>query len=154
MIARKAAAPLLHVHAGIRPASAFERLPAPTDNYERLRIGEIFLTIGVIGLRLSERARTLQGTPVVIRGFMAPPLTEQGRHFVLTKSPLQSCPFCDDGAFWPDDAVPVYLDRDSHFVEPSHPIEVVGELEVLNRMRTEPADLRLVRLVNARWQPL
>jgi hypothetical protein len=154
MIPRKAAAPHLHIHAGIRPASAFRRLPAPTDNYERLRIGEIFSTIGIIGLRLTERARALQGTPVVIRGYMAPPLVEQGRNFVLTRAPLQTCPFCDDGARWPDDALPIHLDRDTHFVEPSHQIEVTGELEILDRMEAEALGLRFVRLVNARWQPL
>src|SRR4051794_29213978 len=135
----------LHNPKGAVPA--FDRLPAATDNYPRLRFRDIYATIGVIGMRLTEQARSLHGSPVVIRGYMAPPLADRGKHFMLTKGPLHSCPFCDDGARWPDDALPTLLDAESGFVEPSQAIEVAGELEVLSRAEAEANGMRLVRVV-------
>jgi hypothetical protein len=141
-------------HSRFESARAAGCLPPLADNYPLLGFSNIFAGIGVFGLRLTEQAKRLQGSPVVIRGYMAPPLSEHGKHFVLTRAPLHSCPFCDDGARWPDDAIPAYLDNDSHFVEPSRRIQVAGELKILSATESEQHALRIVRLVNARWQSL
>ncbi len=155
MISKKAATAHACVHKDFTsPAKSALRVATPTDNYPRLQFRDLYATLGIIGLRLTEQAKALHGRPVVIRGYMAPPLTDQGKHFVLTKAPLHTCPFCDDGARWPDDALPTFLSDESHFVEPDRQIEVAGELQVLSRAEAEAEGLRLLRLNNAAWKPL
>jgi hypothetical protein len=141
-------------HPGILPASSFEALPSSTHNYPLLRFNDIYATVGVIGLRLGERAKELAGAPVRVRGYMAPPDLEQGDFFVLTRAPVITCPFCDPGTNWPDDMVLALLEREGRFVDPGQPIEVVGELELGAKLDLRTGAMRLVRLRDARWQPI
>ena len=64
----------------------FARAIGAADNYPRLSFGEIYATTGIIGLRLGEKAKDLAGQPVVIKGYMAPPLVEEGDFFVMTRA--------------------------------------------------------------------
>ena len=98
-------------HGALLPAASFERLPPVTDNYPVLRFKDIYATVGIIGLRLADRAKELAGQPVWVRGYMAPPAVAEGDFFVLTRSPVFTCPFCDPGAGWPDDVVLALLER-------------------------------------------
>ena len=141
-------------HPGLLPADAFAPLPPATHNYPLLGFKEIYATVGVIGLRLGPRAKDLAGAPVRIRGYMAPPDLEQSDFFVLTRAPAITCPFCDPGTSWPDDVVVALLVRDSRFVDPAQPIEVVGELELGAKLDLRTGATRLVRLRDARWQPI
>ena len=141
-------------HPGILSPDAFAPLPPATHNYPLLGFKEIYATVGVIGLRLGARAKDLAGAPVRIRGYMAPPDLEQGDFFVLTRAPVITCPFCDPGTNWPDDMVLALLERDSRFVDPAQPIEVVGELELGAKLDLRTGGTRLVRLRDARWQPI
>ena len=136
------------------PAHAFGSLPLSTHNYPLLGFKDIYATIGAIGLRLAERARELAGEPVRIRGYMAPPDLERSDFFVVTRAPVVTCPFCDPGTNWPDDVVLALLERDSAFVDPAQAIEVVGELELGAKLDTRTGGTRLVRLRDARWQPV
>ncbi|HKT20745.1 MAG TPA: hypothetical protein VJR47_22020 [Stellaceae bacterium] len=142
------------MHPGLKPADAFVPLPAATHNYPLLGFKDVYATVGAIGLRLGERARTLAGEPVRIRGYMAPPDLEQGNFFVLTRAPIITCPFCDPGTSWPDDVVLALLERDTAFVDPAQAIEVVGELELGAKLDLNTGAMRLVRLRDARWQPV
>jgi hypothetical protein len=141
-------------HPGLLPAEAFAPLPPATHNYPLIGFRDIYATVGAIGLRLGERARELAGEPVRLRGYMAPPDLEQGDFFVLTRAPVITCPFCDPGTGWPDDVVLALLERDSAFVDPAQPIEVVGELELGAKLDLRTGATRLVRLRDARWQPI
>jgi len=85
---------------------------------------------------------------------MAPPDLEESDFFVLTRAPIVTCPFCDPGTSWPDDVVLALLKRDSRFVDPAQPIEVVGELELGAKLDLRSGGTRLVRLRDARWQPI
>jgi hypothetical protein len=85
---------------------------------------------------------------------MAPPDLDQGDFFVVTRAPVFTCPFCDPGTNWPDDMVLALLERDGCFVDPSQPIEVVGELELGAKLDLRTGAMRLVRLRDARWQPM
>ncbi len=123
-------------------------------NYPLLKFNDIYATVGAIGLRLGERAKDLAGVPVRIRGYMAPPDLEESDFFVLTRAPIITCPFCDPGTSWPDDVVLALLARDSRFVDPAQPIEVVGELELGAKLDLRSGGTRLVRLRDARWQPI
>lgn len=141
-------------HPGLLPAEAFPPLSGGIDNLELLSFKEIYTTTGVIGLRLGERAKHLAGTPVRIRGYMAPPDLERSDFFVLTRAPVIACPFCEPGAVWPDDVVLALLERDSAFVDPGQAIEVVGELELGAQLDLRTGATRYVRLRDARWQPV
>jgi hypothetical protein len=141
-------------HPGLLPADAFQPLPPATHNYPLLGFKEIYATVGAIGLRLAERAKALAGGPVRIQGYMAPPDLERSDFFVLTRAPIVTCPFCDPGTNWPDDMVLALLERESRFVDPAQPIEVVGELELGAKLDLRTGAMRLVRLKDARWQPL
>ncbi|MGH7088808.1 MAG: hypothetical protein ACREFQ_07895, partial [Stellaceae bacterium] len=46
------------------------------------------------------------------------------------------------------------LERDSRFVDPAQPIEVVGGLELGAKLDLRTGAMRLVRLADARWQPI
>ena len=141
-------------HPGLLPAEAFPPLPGGLGNLELLSFKEVYATVGAIGLRLGERAKSLAGTPVRIRGYMAPPDLERSDFFVLTRAPVVACPFCEPGAVWPDDVVLALLERDSAFIDPAQPIEVVGELELGAKLDLRTGATRYVRLKEARWQPL
>ena len=141
-------------HPGLRPAEAFPPLPSAAHNYPLLDFKDIYATVGAIGLRVGARAKELAGNPVRIRGYMAPPDLEQGDFFVLTRAPAFTCPFCDPGTNWPDDVVLALLERDTHFIDPAQPIEVVGSLELGAKLDIATGAMRLVRLQDARWQPL
>lgn len=141
-------------HPGLLPADSFTPLAPATHNYPLLVFKDIYATVGVIGLRLGARAKDLAGMPVRIRGYMAPPDLTQSDFFVLTRAPVITCPFCDPGTSWPDDVVLALLERESRFVDPGQPIEVVGELELGAQLDFRTGATRLVRLRDARWQPI
>ena len=123
-----------------------------SDNFPRLSFNEIYATTGIIGLRLGEKAKDLVGQPVVIKGYMAPPLVDEGDFFVMTRAPVVTCPFCDFGSSWPDDIVLTQLEKSSGFVEPFQAIEVAGVLDLGAKPDTRTGATRLVRLVDASWR--
>ena len=98
---------------------------------------------------LSEKALGLQGVPVEIVGFMAPPLKAESPFFVLTDIPMETCPFCDEIAFWPDNIIYVT----SHDVLPSVPfdrqIRVAGILDLGEATDPDTGFVSLVRLKDA-----
>ena len=130
----------------------FSNIIRPTDNFPRLTFKDIYATTGIIGLRLGEMAKDLAGQPVVIKGYMAPPLVDEGDFFVMTRSPVYTCPFCDFGANWPDDIVLSLLERPSGFVDPFQAIEVAGVLDLGAKHDPHTGATRLVRLIDATWR--
>lgn len=138
-------------HGALIGPGGVPRLPLTTDNYPALTFRDIYATTGVIGMRIADAAKELAGRPVRIRGFMAPPLLGQGNFFILTRSPVTTCPFCDPSAGWPDDVVLVHLEHESRFVDPAQVIEVAGSLEIGPKLDAQTAIVRLVRLRDAQW---
>ena len=63
---------------------------------------------------------------VTIEGFMAPVLKAGAKFFVLTKKPLEVCPFCEPDAEWPPDILPVFTKRVVTEVPNWRRIEVTG----------------------------
>jgi hypothetical protein len=141
-------------HGALLRAADIPRLPTAADNYPLLGFKDIYATVGAIGLNLTERAKDLAGTPVRVRGYMAAPIAERDTFFVLTRAPIFSCPFCDPGVGWPDDVVTALLETETGFLDPAVQIEVVGELDIGRRLDPRTGVTRLVRLRDARWQPV
>jgi hypothetical protein len=97
------------------------------------------------GLILSDKLVSLDGQPVVIEGYMAPPLKAELDWFVLTRIQLAYCPFCSTAADWPDDIALVYLD-DSTIRPTERPMRLYGTLEVGPSIDPETGMLSLVRI--------
>ncbi len=98
---------------------------------------------------LSERALGLNGTTVEIVGFMAPPLKAEAPFFVLTDVPMQSCPFCDEIALWPDNIIYVTSDAELPMLPYDRQIRVAGTLELGEAKDEATGFVSLVRLRQA-----
>lgn len=97
------------------------------------------------GLILSDKLLSLDGQPVVIEGYMAPPLKAELDWFVLTRIQLAYCPFCSTAADWPDDIALIYL-ADSTIRPTERPMRLYGTLEVGPSIDPETGMLSLVRI--------
>lgn len=114
-----------------------------------LAFGELYGSVGVLGLSFSDKLKGLAGRQVRMTGFMAPPLKAEAKFFVLTERPMALCPFCSSDADWPADIVVVYLDRAQTFEQANAEIEVTGRLEVGSWTDPETGFVSLVRIVGA-----
>ena len=91
-------------------------------------------------------AMSLQGKKVEIVGFMAPPLKTQVPFFVLTDVPMETCPFCDEIAFWPDNIIYATSDAVLETVSVDRQIRVSGVLDLGPQTDPETGFVSLVRL--------
>ncbi|MCW5718800.1 MAG: hypothetical protein KIS68_13315 [Bauldia sp.] len=120
--------------------SAFAATPlAFTDLYER-------------EAQLSPLALGLTGDVVEMTGYMAPPLKAQASFFVLTASPMATCPFCETEAQWPDDIVLVLTSTIITAVPFNRPIIVRGRLDTGFEIDAETGFVSLIRLENASFE--
>ena len=115
---------------------------------ERLRIRDLYAERA----EFSAKANGLNGQPVEIQGFMAPPLKAEADFFVLTKLPMAVCPFCDSELDWPNDIVLVRLARRQDWAEFNQPIVVRGRLELGTEIDEGTGFVSRVRLVDARYE--
>jgi hypothetical protein len=133
-------------------ALACTSLPSATYAAEPLTFDELYAAQGVLGLKFTERVKSLAGQDVVMRGFMAPPLKAEAKFFVLTEIPMALCPFCSSDADWPDNIVVIYLDEKQTFVQPNAPIDVDGMLEFGSWTDPETGFVSLLRLRHATFR--
>ena len=92
----------------LAPPPAVEPPAAETpDDGQPVAIGfeDLYSSASISGPILSEKAKALNGRMVVMVGYMAPPLKPDLDFFVLTKTPMTYCPFCNTAADWPFDIV-------------------------------------------------
>ncbi len=101
------------------------------------------------GTTFSPLALKLNGKPVRMRGFVAPPLKPDISFFVLTRFPMYKCPFCDVESEWPTNIV-VVQPRKSIPTDVSL-IDLQGRLEL--GTQTDPATgfVSRVRIADARF---
>ncbi|MFA8386996.1 MAG: hypothetical protein ACEPO2_15340 [Pelagibaca sp.] len=101
---------------------------------------------------LSELALELEGKPVRVEGFMAPPLKADSTFFVLTKQPMSVCPFCETEADWPDNIMAVYTQRKFRVVAFNRKIETSGILSLGAFRDPDTGFLSMVRIEDARFE--
>lgn len=101
-------------------------------------------------LSFSDLALSLAGGPVVVDGFMAPPLQANSTFFVLTKMPMSQCPFCETTTQWPDDILAVYTQRIYDVVPFNVPIRVFGMLQLSDYTDPDTGFVSRVQLTGAR----
>ncbi|MEE9249943.1 MAG: hypothetical protein V3U93_02305 [Alphaproteobacteria bacterium] len=116
----------------------------------RLKFSEVWIA----GMKFSEKTRSLNGKPVVMRGFMAPPVKPDIDFFVLTKMPMAVCPFCEAEADWPDDIVLVKLKRAVPPINYNTPIKVTGILEIGMDVDQETGFVSRLRVVKAKFKEM
>ena len=139
------AATALPVAAGLIAAPR-RALAAP----EQLKFRDLYLR----GRDLSERAIALNGTPVEMIGYMAPPLKPEISFFVLTKLPMSTCPFCETEAQWPDDIVLALTDTPVDPVRYTDLIRATGTFETGFETDAETGFVSFLRLRGTRYEKL
>lgn len=121
---------------------------------ERLKFDDLYVGDGILGMEFSPKTKALAGQTVSMRGYMAPPLKAEASFFVLTRNPVDLCPFCNSDSDWPTDIVVVLPGSEAEFVKNSVPIEVVGVLEVGGWRDPKSGFYSRLRLVDARFRSL
>ena len=104
------------------------------------------------GYEFSDALLALEGKPVTMRGYMAPPLKPESKFFVLTGEPLALCPFCQSDADWPADIVVIYLERTAPMLGGGDPVTVTGRLEVGSWTDPESGFVSQIRIVDAAFR--
>jgi hypothetical protein len=98
------------------------------------------------GADFSARAKELAGKTVEMRGYMAPPLKPEVDFYVLTSTPMATCPFCDNEAIWPQDIVLVMLARPLRPQSYSRVLTVSGLLDIGTQTDEKTGFVSRVRL--------
>ncbi|MCD2173406.1 hypothetical protein [Rhizobium sp. C4] len=132
--------------------SAFCVLARPAFAVDTIAFGELYSKFGVLGLEYSDKVKGLNGKPVSMEGFMAPPLKAEANFFVLTEIPMALCPFCSSDADWPDNIVVIYLSGKQTFLPGGTRISVDGTLEIGSWTDPETGFLSRLRIRNARFR--
>ena len=88
---------------------------------------------------------------IAVRGYMAPPLKPSGTFIVLTREPVNLCPYCATDADWPRDTLAVYL-RTEQF-DQTNKIKIIGRLEIGSKTDPTTGFVSLVRLIDAAIAP-
>lgn len=125
----------------------FSAIPAAAaETAERLGFDDMYAGATALGIKMSDKLKSLDGHEVEMQGFMAPPLKPTMNFFVLTRVPMSICPFCSSDADWPYDIVVVYLDRKVVALPYDRPIRVRGRLEIGTKVDDETQFVSLVRI--------
>jgi hypothetical protein len=120
----------------------------------QLSFVDLYKSVGVLGLKFSDKVQELAGRPVTMRGYVAPPLKPEADFFVMTREPVSLCPFCQSDADWPMDIVVVHLRSGSNLTRNTDPIEATGTLEVGSATDPKTGFVSLLRIVDARLRRL
>lgn len=124
---------------------ASEQLAWDEDD-NTLTFKELYASVGVRGIELSDKVNALTGKEVEMSGYMAPPLTAGVKFFVLTKALMAVCTFCSTDADWPTDIVVVYLPDGEELKPTEHPVKVTGTLDTGSFTDEDTGFVSLVRI--------
>ncbi len=102
----------------------------------------------------SDLAKRLAGKPVSMQGFMAPHLKVESDFFVLSNTPVDTCPFCESEDAWIDTIIFVRMRKRQEAVRPGDLIQVQGRLEIGPQTDAASGFVSRVRLVDATFQKL
>lgn len=102
-------------------------------------------------MQFTDKAKGLNGREVSFYGYMAPPIKVESNFFVLTKTPLSVCPFCESEADWPDDLIFVTSQGNEPFriIAYNRKIIVSGLLDLGANKHEETGFVSRVRLLDA-----
>ncbi len=112
---------------------------------ERIRMFELYEG----DQSFSQKAKDLQGKIVEIQGFMAPHLKVNSDFFILSNTPVETCPFCATEGDWIDTIVFVRMKKREEAVNPGRIIFTRGRLEIGPETDAETGFVSRVRLADA-----
>lgn len=127
------------------PLAAFAQAQPP-----RLRMFELYKP----DLSFSDLAKRLAGKTISMQGFMAPHLKVDSDFFVLSNTPVETCPFCESEDQWIDTIVFVRTKKRQEAARPGELILVQGRLEIGPQTDAATGFVSRVRLVDASFQRL
>ncbi len=117
----------------------------------QVRIGDLYIDPNAEDLEFSKVANDLNGKPVQVYGFMAPPLKPDLHFFVLASMPLNTCPFCDTAASWPSDILVVQLRHRQPVVGFDQALLVNGRLELGEAIDPDTGFVSRARIADAEY---
>ncbi len=136
------------MHSGRRrllAAMALLPLTALAAALPRIRMFELYKD----DKSFSDTAKRLAGKTISMQGFMAPHLKVESDFFVLSNSPVETCPFCASEDQWIDTIVFVRMKKRQDAVQPGNLIQVEGRLEIGPQTDAATGFVSRVRLVDA-----
>jgi hypothetical protein len=110
-----------------------------------------FAEFYVKGTTPTKKLIALNGRAVTISGYMAPPLKAESDFFVLTRTPMAVCPFCDSEMDWPSDIVLAKCDGLVEITPFNRRISVDGTLAVGFEKDAATGFVSFVRLLHAAY---
>jgi hypothetical protein len=116
----------------------------------RIRMFELYQD----DLSFSAAAKKLNGSLISMQGFMAPHLKVESDFFVLSNSPVETCPFCASEDEWINTIVFVRMKKRQEAVSPGDLLQVQGRLELGPQKDSATGFISRVRLVDASFQRL
>jgi len=116
----------------------------------RIRMFELYQD----DLSFSAAAKKLNGSVISMQGFMAPHLKVESDFFVLSNSPVETCPFCASEDEWINTIVFVRMKKRQESVSPGDLLQVQGRLELGPQKDAATGFISRVRLVDASFQRL
>jgi hypothetical protein len=114
----------------------------------RIRMSELYNHNGSFSLR----ANALKGTRLAMQGFMAPHLKVDSDFFILSNTPVETCPFCASEGEWIDSIVFVRMRAKQEMAAPGALILVEGILEIGPATDVATGFVSKVRLTDAHFQ--
>jgi len=100
----------------------------------------------------SPLAKGLNGKRISMQGFMAPHLKVDSDFFILSNTPVETCPFCASEGDWIDSIVFVRMRRKEEAVSPGVLIVAEGTLEIGPARDEATGFVSKVRLVDAAFR--
>ncbi len=129
---------------------AFAAPPLALAAPPRIRMFELYQD----DLSFSAAAKKLNGSVISMQGFMAPHLKVESDFFVLSNSPVETCPFCASEDEWINTIVFVRMKKRQQAVSPGDLLQVQGRLELGPQKDMATGFVSRVRLVDASFQRL
>jgi hypothetical protein len=120
-------------------------LALPAQAATRVRLFELYDA----DLAFSGLARQLEGQRIAIQGFMAPHLKAESDFFILSNTPVETCPFCATEGEWIDSIVFVRLRHNAGGIRPGTVIVTEGTLELGPQADAVTGFVSKVRLVDS-----
>ena len=123
-------------------------MTTPALTAQRVRMFELYDDSS----EFSPLAKELNGKRIFMQGFMAPHLKVDSDFFILSNTPVETCPFCASEGDWIDSIVFVRMRRKQEAVDPGAIIMVEGKLEIGPEKDPETGFFSKVRLTDAEFR--
>jgi hypothetical protein len=131
-------------------AALLAAAPAALADVPRIRMFELYRE----RLDFSDTAKRLNGKRVSMQGFMAPHLKVESDFFVLSNTPVDTCPFCDSEDQWMDSIIFVRMKKRQEAAKPGDLIQVEGRLEIGPQTDAATGFVSRVRLLDSTYKLL